>query len=159
MAERKNYHLVETVRTLLLHHNAPQRFLGDFILAACYLINHMPSSVLHDQIPHSILFPNQLLFYHLLVSLVVYVLFIFLLLGKTSSLPKQLSVSSWVILDFRGVIDVILLTQIGTSSFLMLLSLRVPLSSPLKSILMFQMSYMSLLSYHLQISLLHLWML
>ena len=95
----------------------------------------------------------------LLVSLVVSILSIFLLLGKTSSQPKQLSVSSWVILDFREVIDVILLTQIDSLSLLMSLSLRVPLSSPLKSILMFRMSYMSLLSYHLQISLLHLRML
>ena len=38
--------------------------------------------------------------------------------------------SSWVILDFKGVIDVILLSQIGTSSLLMSLSLRIPLSSP-----------------------------
>ena len=28
VAERKNRHLVETVRTLLLHHKVPQRFLG-----------------------------------------------------------------------------------------------------------------------------------
>ena len=63
VAERKNRHLVETTRTLLLHHKVPQRFLGDTILAACYLINRMSSSVLHDQIPHSILFPNQPLFY------------------------------------------------------------------------------------------------
>ena len=155
VVEYKNRHLVETARTLLLHHKNPQRFWGDAILATCYLINRMPSSVLHDQIPHSILFPNQPLF---CIPPCVFgcVLFIFLLLGKTSSQLKQLSVSSWVILDFRGVIDVILLTQIGTSSPLMSLSLRVPLSSPLKSILMFQMSYMSLLSYHLQISLLHL---
>ena len=78
------------------------------------------------------------------VFLLVSVLFIFLLLGKTSSQPKQLSVSSWVILDFKGLIDVILPTQLGTSSLVMSLSLRVPLSSPLKSIPMFQMSYMSL---------------
>ena len=62
MVERKNRHLVETARTLLLHYKVPQRFLGDAILAACYLINRMTSSVLHDQIPHSILFPNQPLF-------------------------------------------------------------------------------------------------
>ena len=63
VVERKNHHLVETARTLLLHHKVPQRFLGDTILVACYLINRMPSSILHDQIPHSILFPNQPLFY------------------------------------------------------------------------------------------------
>ena len=40
------------------------RFLnvGDATLAVCYLINRMSSSVLHDKIPHSILFPNQPLF-------------------------------------------------------------------------------------------------
>ena len=63
VAERKNRHLVETARTLLLHHKVPQRFLGDATLATCYLINCMSSSVLHDQILHSILSPNQSLFY------------------------------------------------------------------------------------------------
>ena len=62
VAKRKNRHLVETARTLLLHHKVPQRFWGDDTLAACYLINRMHSSVLHDQILHSILFPNQPLF-------------------------------------------------------------------------------------------------
>ena len=62
VAERKNRHLVETVGTLLLHHKVSQRFLGDAILDACYLVNRMPSSVLHDKIHHSILFPNQPLF-------------------------------------------------------------------------------------------------
>ena len=61
-AKRKNRHLVETARTLLLHHKVPQRILGDAILAACYLINHMSSSVLHDQILQSILFLNQPLY-------------------------------------------------------------------------------------------------
>ena len=59
LSELKNHHLVETARILLLHHKVPQRFLGDATLAACYLINRMSSSVLHDKIPHSILFPNQ----------------------------------------------------------------------------------------------------
>ena len=62
VAECKNRHLVETVRTLLLHDKVPQRFWGDATFAACYLINHMLSSVLHDKIPHSILFPKQPLF-------------------------------------------------------------------------------------------------
>ena len=48
VAERKNRLLVEIARTLLLHHKVPQRFWGDAILSACYLINRMPSSVLHD---------------------------------------------------------------------------------------------------------------
>ena len=39
VVERKNCHLVETTRTLLLHHKVPQRFLG-----GCYL-----SYMLFDQ--------------------------------------------------------------------------------------------------------------
>ena len=62
VTEHKNRHLVETARTLLLHHKVPQHFLGDVILSACYLINHMPSFVLHNQISHSVLLPNQPLF-------------------------------------------------------------------------------------------------
>ena len=62
VAERKNRHLIETAHTLLLHHTVPQRFWGDAILTACYLINRMPSSILGDQVPHSLLFPNQPLF-------------------------------------------------------------------------------------------------
>ncbi|RVW28543.1 Retrovirus-related Pol polyprotein from transposon RE1 [Vitis vinifera] len=63
VAERKNRHLVETTRTLLLHSHVPFSFWGDAVLTACYLINRMPSSVLHDQIPHSLLFPDQPLYF------------------------------------------------------------------------------------------------
>ncbi|RVW53841.1 Retrovirus-related Pol polyprotein from transposon TNT 1-94 [Vitis vinifera] len=63
VAERKNRYLVETARTLLLHSHVPFRFWGDAVLTACYLINRMPSSVLHDQIPHSLLFPDQPLYF------------------------------------------------------------------------------------------------
>ena len=61
VAECKN-RLVETARTFLLHHKVLQHIWGDAILAACYLINRMPSSILQDQIPHYIIFPNQPLF-------------------------------------------------------------------------------------------------
>ena len=60
--ERKNCHLIETIRTLLRYH-VPFCFRGDTILTTCYLINRMPPSVLHDQIPHSLLFPDQPLYF------------------------------------------------------------------------------------------------
>ncbi|RVW45708.1 Retrovirus-related Pol polyprotein from transposon TNT 1-94 [Vitis vinifera] len=63
VAEHKNRHLVETTRTLILHSNVSFHFWGDAVLTACYLINRMPSSVLHDQIPHSLLFPDQPLYF------------------------------------------------------------------------------------------------
>ena len=62
VAERKNRHLVETAHTLLLYHTVSQRFWGDAILTTCYLINHMPSFVLGDEVPNSLLFPKQPLF-------------------------------------------------------------------------------------------------
>ena len=62
VAERKNRHLVDTTRNLLLHGHVPFRFWGDAVLTACYLINRMPSSVLDNQIPHSVLFPHQPLY-------------------------------------------------------------------------------------------------
>ena len=62
VVEHKNRHLVETTHTLLFHHKVSQRSWGDAILAACYLINRMPSFVIHDKISHSIIFPNQPLF-------------------------------------------------------------------------------------------------
>jgi len=39
VAERQNRHLVETARTLLLHHNVPFCFWVDALLTACHLIN------------------------------------------------------------------------------------------------------------------------
>ena len=59
VVQHKNRHLVETAHTLLLHHKVPQRFWEDAILTACYLINRISSSVLHDKIPHSIQLPSQ----------------------------------------------------------------------------------------------------
>ena len=88
VVEHKNRHLVETSRTLHLHHKVPQRFWGDAILVACYLINRMPSSVLHDQTLILSYYLHNLSFISLLVSLVVFVLFIFSLLSKTNSLLK-----------------------------------------------------------------------
>ncbi|KAJ7968976.1 Retrovirus-related Pol polyprotein from transposon TNT 1-94 [Quillaja saponaria] len=62
VAERKNRHLIETARTLLLHDHVPLRFWGDAVLTACYLINRMPSSTLHNKISYSIIFPNHPLY-------------------------------------------------------------------------------------------------
>ena len=59
VAKRKNRHLIETTRTLLIHGEVLEIFWGDAILTACYLINRMPSSVLKNNIPHSILFPHD----------------------------------------------------------------------------------------------------
>ena len=38
VTKRKNRHLIETTRTLLLHYHVPFRFWGDAVLTACYLL-------------------------------------------------------------------------------------------------------------------------
>ena len=63
IAERKNRHLVETARTLLLHVNVPVQHWGDAVLTAYFFINQMPSSSIKNKIPHSILFPKEPLFH------------------------------------------------------------------------------------------------
>lgn len=47
---------------MLLNDNVPVKFLGDVVLTAGYLINRMPSFILNDQVPHSLLHPIDLLY-------------------------------------------------------------------------------------------------
>nr|KYP63600.1 Retrovirus-related Pol polyprotein from transposon TNT 1-94 [Cajanus cajan] len=63
IAERKNRHLVETVRTLMLNTNVPVHHWGDAILTSCFLINRMPSSSLENKTPYSIIYPKEPLFH------------------------------------------------------------------------------------------------
>lgn len=42
--------------------NIPKRFLADTVFTAYFLINRMPSSVLHSEISYHTLFPNKSLF-------------------------------------------------------------------------------------------------
>ena len=62
IAERKHRHIIETARTFLLHANTPLKFWRDVVLTAGYLINRMPSSILNNQVPHSLLFPKDPLY-------------------------------------------------------------------------------------------------
>ncbi|XP_062103747.1 uncharacterized protein LOC133814853 [Humulus lupulus] len=62
VAERKNRHLLETTRALLFQMYVPKHFWADAVSTACFLINRMPSSVLHGEIPYKILFPDRSLF-------------------------------------------------------------------------------------------------
>lgn len=59
VAKRKNRHLLETARALLFQMNVPKPFWADAVSTACFLINRMPSSGLHGEIPYKILFPSK----------------------------------------------------------------------------------------------------
>ena len=58
VAERKNRHLLEVARYLLLQMHAPKVFWSDVVLTTGFLINRMPSTILNDQSPFSIIFPT-----------------------------------------------------------------------------------------------------
>ena len=55
VAERKNRHILETTRALLLGTNVPTHHWDDAISAAEYLLNKMPSKVLHFKTPLQVL--------------------------------------------------------------------------------------------------------
>ncbi|GJR46884.1 retrovirus-related pol polyprotein from transposon TNT 1-94, partial [Tanacetum coccineum] len=55
VVERKHRHLLDTARALQLHANLPNKFWGDCILAATYLINKMPMKILDWKSPYEIL--------------------------------------------------------------------------------------------------------
>ena len=129
VAKHEDHHLVETARTLLLHHTIPQRFWGDNNLTTCYLINRMPSYVLGDQAPHSLLFPNQPFFVSLHVFSNALVLSTYLLLTKINFLLRPRSASSLIIPVFNAVIVAILPTHIDTSFPLMSHFFNILLSS------------------------------
>ena len=91
----------------------------------------MPSSVLHDQIFHSVLLPNQPLFC-LPPRVFGCVCFVHILCPRQDKLSTKATKGVFLgILAFKGIIVVILPTLIATSFLLMLPSLRIPLSSPL----------------------------
>ena len=58
VAERKNRHLLEVTRPLLLTTSVPKSHWGDALLTATYLINRMPSRVLDFKRPLEVLFSS-----------------------------------------------------------------------------------------------------
>ncbi|XP_074306034.1 uncharacterized protein LOC141641259 [Silene latifolia] len=57
--ERKHRHLVETARALRIHVGLPIKFWGDSILTATFLINKMPTPILHWKSPFKILLKEK----------------------------------------------------------------------------------------------------
>lgn len=62
VVERKHRHIVDIARTLLLNANAPLKCWGDVVLTARYLINQMPSYMLNDHVPYSLLYHTNPLY-------------------------------------------------------------------------------------------------
>jgi hypothetical protein len=60
VVERKHCHIIETGLALLYHANLPLRFWDDAFQTKCYLINHLPTSTLHNITPFEKLFASSL---------------------------------------------------------------------------------------------------
>ncbi|KAJ0444423.1 putative RNA-directed DNA polymerase [Helianthus annuus] len=59
VAERKNRHLSEVARALLFHSHLPKKFWYDAYATAAYLINRLPSPVIHYSSPFETLFGSS----------------------------------------------------------------------------------------------------
>lgn len=57
--EHKHSHIVEVVLALLTHSSVPIWFWVDVFASACYLINRLPSKVIHDYTPLECLFGTK----------------------------------------------------------------------------------------------------
>nr|CAN66507.1 hypothetical protein VITISV_034008 [Vitis vinifera] len=65
VAEYKNRHLLDVVRTLLLESSVPSMFWVEALKTATHLINRLPSQVLHMESPYFHLFAKQPSYDHL----------------------------------------------------------------------------------------------
>ncbi|XP_019233596.1 PREDICTED: uncharacterized protein LOC109214159 [Nicotiana attenuata] len=55
MVERKYKYLLETARALLFQSKLPQKYWGECILCATFIINRLPSTSINDQTPYELL--------------------------------------------------------------------------------------------------------
>ena len=68
VAERKNRHLLDIVRSLLLASSVPARFWPEALGTAVHLINRIPSTRLSNQSPYYRLFHTQPTYTHVLLD-------------------------------------------------------------------------------------------
>jgi len=110
VAERKYKDLLEKTRALMIHMYVPKTFWSHGVLSAAYVINWLPSRILHFKSPLEILQkqPPNLLIYKCLVALV---LFIYKPHIGTNLNQEPLRVFSWDTLQPKRDINAAILLQ------------------------------------------------
>jgi hypothetical protein len=60
ISERKNHHIIEMTRCLLLQSNVPKRFWSDAVLTSTYLINRLSTPLLQNKSPLDVLYNKKM---------------------------------------------------------------------------------------------------
>ena len=119
VAERKNRHLLDTVRSLLLESSVPAKFWPEALATAVHLINRLPSHSFSNQTPYFHLFHKDPTYTHLRIFGCVFYSSSFHL-NVHNELCNQLNVRSLAMLLTKKGISAMIMCLTASASLKML---------------------------------------